>query len=281
MDTQRRSTFRLATVTLILCTVWCGTFSVGQAEAASANLLTGPVRPPVSKTKQVADQFVAATKSGYYKALLIPDWRVKQSGSVRDQAVALKLWRTACPQTAPAAQPIQLDGERLDEAQVKLTWKTTGDIISDNLSIERSLTPTDGFETVAFINGVTDQTVDPNTYAQYTYYRLKRVDLNDAYSYSPTVAVKGELPALSLKAYPNPAQQKNLMFRVGGLAAASSLSVALYDVQGRILYQQEQAVPDGDGRFTLPGLSSLQPGNYYIRIITKDRHASTSFILQQ
>lgn len=270
-------------------TRWLGMVGVGMVLLVPAALRAqsaGPVGPYVSKTKQEADQLVAMTKPGYYKTRLVPDWRAKQVNSA--QAVTAVAGLCSRSRAQPVMSPIlQLSGERLDEKQVQLTWKTSSDVITYTVEIERSLSPMDGFETVisvptigAAAQAVTHQTVDPNPYAGYSYYRLKRVEQTGAPTYSQTVAVKGELRPLTVQAFPNPGQQRNVKFQLTGPEATESVSIALYDVQGRVLYQHEHADLDAERRFGLPNSSGLPPGRYYLKIITKDQQAGTSFIVQ-
>lgn len=285
MDTQNRNGMRSFIKNRLPGMVILGMVLLAPAglNAQSA----GPVGPPLSKTKQEANRLVAMTQPGYYKTRLVPDWRAKRVNSAQAVTAVAELCNRS---RSPAVMPptIQLAGERLNEQQVKLSWAISEAVTTDEVGIERSFNPADGFETVASIKGtgtaaqaVRFQTVDSNPHTNYTYYRLKRVDLTGAYTYSHVISVKGEQPPLTVKAFPNPGQQRNVMFQVAGLDATKPLSVAFYDVQGRLLYQREQTELDADRRFALPNVPGLQPGNYYLKITVKGQQAATSFILQQ
>ena len=239
----------------------------------------------VSKTKQEADRLVAITKPGYYSALMVPDWRLKQVDRSPAVTAAAMLCSRSRAQTV-VSPAIQLSGERLDERQVQLTWDTSNEVAGYTIAIERSLSPAEGFETVTAIQTTgaapqtgTRQAIDPNANAGHTYYRLKRIEPMGTHTYSQTVAVKGELRPLGVNAFPNPGRQ-NIRFELTGPEAAEAVSVSIYDVQGRILYQCDQIVLDADRQFALPIWLGLQPGSYYLNLITKAQQVSTRFIVQ-
>jgi hypothetical protein len=243
--------------------------------------------PPVSRAKQEADKRVAITKPGYYAALLVTNRQARLLPSARAR-VAVVCDPSLCRGNPMPVKLIRFSGERLDETQVKLTWETSEEVNNDYFGIQRSLNPALGFETIASVKGagassrpIAYQTIDPNTYADYTYYRLKQVDLDGTFTYSSIIAVKGGLPLLSVKAFPNPSQRQNITFEVGGAKAEDYVSVTLHDAQGRTLYQNEQHVLDAKLQFVLPNVSGLQPGHYYVKIKANNQQATTSFIMLQ
>ncbi len=245
----------------------------------------GPPGRFVSKTKQEADRLVAITQPGYYSARLVPDWRLKQVDRAPAVTAATMLCSRSRVQTV-ASPTLELSGERLDEKQVQLTWDTSNEVPGYTIAIERSLSPAEGFETVTAMQTTgaasqtgTRQAIDPNANAGYTYYRLKRTERMGTYSYSQTVAVKGELRPLGVKAFPNPGRQ-NIRFQLTGPEAAEAVSGSIYDVQGRIIYQYDQIILDADRQFALPIWLGLQPGSYYLNLITKAQQVSTRFIVQ-
>lgn len=285
MNTQNRKGMNLSIGSRLLILVSLG---ILLAPAGVNAQLARPVVTKFSKTKQEANRLVAMTKPGYYRALLVPDWRVKSQDRTQAIATTADLCRRS---KAPAATPsptLQFGGERLDERQVQLVWKVSQDVNAEEFSVERSLTAGDGgFEPVVFVKSrvssaqvETYQTVDANTHTDFSYYRLKRVDLNGVSTYSSIVAVKGELPRFTVKAFPSPGQQKDLRFAVASPAADEPVSVAIYDVQGHVLYRHDQAVLDADRQFGLAQAPALRAGLYYVKIITKSQQASTAFIVQ-
>lgn len=242
--------------------------------------------PPISRAKQEVDRLMAMTKPGYYTALFITNRQARLMPNARRAADPCN--SALCSANPMPVRLIKFSGERLDETQVKLTWETSEEVNNDYFGIQRSVNPALGFETIASVKGagsssrpITYQTIDPNTNTEYTYYRLKQVDLDGTFTYSSIIAIKGGLPILAVKPFPNPSQQKTIGFQVAGLQAAEQLSVLLYDAQGRVVYQHENCVLDSKQQIVMPTLSGLQPGHYYVRIKTKNQQASTSFILLQ
>lgn len=238
-------------------------------------------------TKQAADRLLAKTRPGYYKAMLLPDWRAKNVNREQAAAVATQLCTFARSQTNSVRNELRLSGNRLDATHVQLTWDMRSDATNDGFSIERSSNPDTNFETVASIKSVgtsaqkvMHQTIDPNSNVDYTYYRVKALDQAGRYTYSPVVAVKGDRPALAVRAFPNPSVLKNVRFQVTGLEITEAVSVSLFDIQGRVLYQNEQAVPNAERQLTLPSSLDIPPGNYFLKIIARNQQANTLFIVQ-
>lgn len=250
-----------------------------------------PVVTKFAKTRQEANRLVAMTKPGYYRSLLVPDWRLKN----QDRTQAIAVTAGLCHRSkAPAAVPsptMEFSGQRLDAGQVQLAWKVSPAMAlagAEEFTIERSLMAGDGgFEPVAFVNSratsaqiETYQTIDANAHTDFTYYRLKRVDLNGTPTYSSILAVKGEQTRVTVNAFPNPGLQKDLRFQVAGAGVAESVAMAIYDVQGHVLYQRDQAVLDETRQLGLDHAPSLRAGLYYVKIITKGQQASIPFIIQ-
>ncbi|MHA4809607.1 T9SS type A sorting domain-containing protein [Flavitalea flava] len=96
------------------------------------------------------------------------------------------------------------------------------------------------------------------------YYRLLRVGKNKQTSYSPLVKAKSSDPDHKLNIYPNPANTIIHISNVGG-----SAMVRIYDQSGRSVLEialegEEQDI----------NISTLQTGNYYVRV---DREGRAQF----
>jgi flagellar hook assembly protein FlgD len=93
--------------------------------------------------------------------------------------------------------------------QVNLNWDTINETNLASFVVERS---DDGytFSAIAFVHSESTRInhsynlVDKQYITSTTYYRLKIVDTDTSFTYSPVVAIIGETPELTL--YPNPAQ---------------------------------------------------------------------------
>ena len=251
--------------------------------AASGTKPTELPDPPVSKTKQKANEMLARTRPGYYTALFVTNRKGSKMPDARTRAVAD--CGSSCISAPLPVTLISFVGKRLDARQVQLDWTTTSETNNDHFEIERTLNPATGFETVGSVKGkgnsaanVSYQFTDPNSETVYTYYRLKQVDLDGSFAYSRIIAVKGYHQELTVNAFPNPGFSKELAFIVSGDINEEGISVYIYDQKGTSVYQNTKyALPDNQ-QILLPGIVT-QPGSYYIKIRAKKQEASSSFII--
>jgi uncharacterized repeat protein (TIGR01451 family) len=153
----------------------------------------------------------------------------------------------------------------------QLTWSTASEVNSAYFEVERSLDGTtfDKLDQVA----AKGTTLSPSTYALTdkgvaslatgnVYYRLKQVDLDAKFSYSPvrTVAfTKAAVASLSL--YPNPAQTATKL-DLSALPAANSYQVTLLDVTGRAV----RTLTSAGGVAQPLELTTLATGTYYVLV---------------
>lgn len=153
-----------------------------------------------------------------------------------------------------------------------LSWKTASEINSDYFNLERSKNSTDFYsiqQVDAATNSVQDITynaIDTKPYYPVTYYRVKQVDLNGDYYYTPIIAIEStEKEPLSVhQVYPNPTKEK--LFVEFSLEKSEHLMIAITDLSGKVVHQIEL-----DGATTnVVEFNSKQwlPGMYLIRITT-------------
>ncbi len=77
----------------------------------------------------------------------------------------------------------------------------------------------------------------PATLSQRLYYRIKMVDLDDSYTYSPIKSIAGELPA-QLGIYPNPADKKSEI-RLKFPGDLRSADLKIFSLNGLEVYRQK------------------------------------------
>ncbi len=161
--------------------------------------------------------------------------------------------------TEPAL-PVSLtrfDG-RYDADRVYLTWETASETNNAGFAIERAVSGEGPFATVAFVPGQ-GTTSDPHTYA-YTdtalpagtgsvLYRLKQVDMDGRFAYSPTVTVATPPADFTLSPnYPNPFNPRTQI--TYAIPVATDVRLAVYDLLGRELVVLVDAFQDA-GRYTV------------------------------
>ena len=113
---------------------------------------------------------------------------------------------------------------------------------------------------------ITYNAIDTKPYYPVTYYRVKQVDLNGDYYYTPIIAIESAVkePLTVHQVYPNPTKEK--LFIEFSLEKSEHLMIAITDLSGKVVHQIEL-----DGATTnVVEFNSKQwlPGMYLIRITT-------------
>jgi fibronectin-binding autotransporter adhesin len=130
---------------------------------------------------------------------------------------------------------------------VETTWATAQELNNDFFTIEKSLTPEQGFQPVLKVSGQGDSNVkqvysavDKAPYAGLSYYRLKQTDFDGNYTYSDLVAVNYEGSTLpSLNVYPNPVKQKqSIKVEITGLMGMTEVPLVIYNVLGQKIIEE-------------------------------------------
>ena len=108
----------------------------------------------------------------------------------------------------------------------------------------------------------------------FVFYRLKAVDKNGSFSYSPTVRINFKQATASLNILSNPVTKGMLRYNISGLTADKKVEASILDFNGRLMYKTVQ-----------PGLStndinvsSLAAGMYKLVIKADDVLLQQSFL---
>ncbi|MFK7924378.1 MAG: PQQ-dependent sugar dehydrogenase, partial [Bacteroidia bacterium] len=149
---------------------------------------------------------------------------------------------------------------------VTLSWTTVTEENNDYFGLERSIGGTE-FVEIAQIKGAgnsqqlqTYQYQDLYLPTATTYYRLRQVDIDGQFAYSPSVQINAE-DEVKYRLYPNPAKEiLNVQLSQVSLVP---LSLEIYDLQGRRVQQETIAVGANQIRIDL---SSLSKGLYLVNI---------------
>ena len=173
--------------------------------------------------------------------------------------------------------PIELISINADcfENTIKIDWVTGSETNNAGFVIERS-EDAKSFKQIAFVKGAGNS----NTILSYNfrddgfiknetnYYRIKQVDFNNDYSYSPIVSAfcKGNsklAPAFSI--FPNPFRQ-DINISASTLPSDKA-TINIYNMLGSLVYQQKANATKGE-LLTNIDLNHLPPAIYVVRIIS-------------
>lgn len=156
-------------------------------------------------------------------------------------------------------------------SSVDLAWQTASEFNNDFFEIERSFDRSE-FELIGIVegNGTINQTVDYNftdfsPLAGESYYRLRQLDYNGDYEYSPVVMIKRQ-QATDLMLIPNPTSDRAIHLRLSGFHAEQQVQVKMYDLQGRLFYKGAHT-PSDLQQNPLPVTTSMYPGIYMVEVV--------------
>jgi hypothetical protein len=150
-----------------------------------------------------------------------------------------------------------------------LNWTTTGETNNDHFDIQRSGSNTD-FATVGTVkgNGTTSQSHDYTFTDDFpvdgnNFYRLREVDKNGNFLYSPVVPVKFNFEKITF--YPNPAHYKIYIHNNENFSKKKNLNVRLLDYSGKVLYNK-QFQSNGVNIFTVNIPQNISNGIYVLTV---------------
>lgn len=192
-----------------------------------------------------------------------------------------------------AVLPVQLtdfSAELLDESTIELNWTTASEINNAYFAVERS---SDGrtFEAIAQVEGfgTTSERTDYLTFdhqpGKVNYYRLKQVDYDGNYSYSPIVSVFLRMDkqiGRNVEVYPNPVgDAEEIYLKLAGFDN-DELLVTVKDIFGRALYSKVM-ITGGMGSsavFAVDPEHKLAPGTYFVTGAANDELFSKKLVVR-
>lgn len=162
-----------------------------------------------------------------------------------------------------------------------LDWKTTSEIGSSHFVVERS---DNGANFIALDNvNAANQGAAVNVY-QYSdrsplsganYYRLKMVDTDGKFTYSPVIKVNVSGAGVSASCYPNPAKEfVNLNIAD---ARAGSYAYTVYTMQGGIIKSSSVNLQNGSQQVRIDLSANVPAGNLIIRLVDRQMKIIGSF----
>jgi subtilisin family serine protease len=175
------------------------------------------------------------------------------------------------------AVPVELTNfsARYSNDKVELSWITSTETNNYGFEIQRRF-DSSSFETIAFVSGrgtstnpVTYNYIDSDLFSGRYYYRLKQIDYDGSFEYSPEVFVN--VPKLDdfklFQNYPNPFNPTtNIRYYV---PSPGYLKIGLFDVLGNeIKTLVDKEVQSGTYEINVDG-SGMASGMYFIKMIAK------------
>ncbi|MDD2636510.1 MAG: T9SS type A sorting domain-containing protein [Bacteroidales bacterium] len=173
--------------------------------------------------------------------------------------------------------PIELISVNADclENAISIDWVTGSETNNAGFVIERSV-DAKSFKQIAFIRGAGNSNTT-NSYNfidasfiknEINYYRIKQVDFNNEFSYSPIVSAackdnQQSTPSFSI--YPNPFRQDINI--VASELPADNTIVNIYNMLGSLVYQQKFMATKGMFSANID-LNNLPPAIYVVRVIS-------------
>ena len=169
--------------------------------------------------------------------------------------------------------PVELTAftARSADKSIQLSWQTASETANAGFEVQRS---TDGvnFQPLGFVNGqgdVTetsdytfeDQNADTDT--EY-FYRLKQIDFDGTFSYSPIVTAQLIGQGLRATVFPNPAVGGMVNFSVK-TAFTGSLRMTAYNGAGQVILTADKPVQAGSNSIELD-MSGVASGLYFLKL---------------
>lgn len=155
----------------------------------------------------------------------------------------------------------------LNNSSVQLNWSSAQEENLDKYIVEKS-TDAVNWQTMTTVKAAGNSTntreynvTDPNA-APVNYYRLKQLDINGNFTYSPIIRIRANSDKTGIKLYPNPAiNSATLTINSDNKQAAH---IKLYNQAGIQLQHLQRPLIAGTNNITIPGINTLPAGAYMI-----------------
>lgn len=177
--------------------------------------------------------------------------------------------------------PIELlffQAHRLDKNEVQLNWATESELNNQGFDVERMLDTETEFRVIDWVDGsgTTTNVVnyslnDLNPHQGISYYRLKQIDFDGSYAYSPIRAVDGKSNdnGGTIQIYPVPTKdQLTIDFSNWEYENADAV-LKIVDVHGRVLVMKEISI-EQNRLIRIDEVRNFPSGAYFV-IIGNDK----------
>jgi hypothetical protein len=121
------------------------------------------------------------------------------------------------------------------------------------------------------------QFIDVRPMSGINYYRLRQVDTDGSFTFSPMVDLIVETSTEQwLELFPNPIAGNNLQVRLFAQQAGNA-NLQIYDLSGRLLWQQPVEVRQGTNQWTIEAAKDFAKGVYLLKL--SNRQQATRFVV--
>lgn len=165
---------------------------------------------------------------------------------------------------------------KIVENNTLLVWETASEFNNVGFDIEKSTNGAD-FSNIGFVKGAgssfqlnTYNFIDKN-FNQTAYYRLKQLDFDGKYAYSPVVALQKTVEKGNVKIYPNPVSDQPFLTIDISENSPFDTNIAIFESNGRQIYLNAHA----KDQTTIP-VSDWANGIYFIRLTTNEGKTAVS-----
>jgi len=154
----------------------------------------------------------------------------------------------------------------------EVRWSTASENNNEIFEIERRLMSESEFYQVGEIDAAGNSTTlqkyafrdEDNETSDRYYYRIKQVDFDGSYDYSPTVFVEVARRTAEVSLYPNPSVGTSRLTL--DMATGHEIDVTIFDADGRLV--REHLVPEGNtATSTELTIDNLPAGVYMIHVV--------------
>ncbi len=198
--------------------------------------------------------------------LAIGNWQIGPNGS---GALMTTFSGTGTASVFPV-DLVAFTAQVMDKNRVALNWNTASETDNDRFEVEASSTG-EQFNLIGSVAGAGTHD-EANEYTFYDespglglrYYRLRQVDFDGTFDYSPVVSVELSTSTNTMNISPNPTSaavaQLTYQATVNG-----EVNTEIFSMSGQKLLTQPQAVTEGQNNIALD-LAGLKAGVYLVRI---------------
>lgn len=175
-------------------------------------------------------------------------------------------------------------GAKAQKDAVNVTWSTSNEISSSHFDVERAYEGSEDFEAIGTVKGAGNSKnvlnyvfVDAKAdLSQTIYYRLKQVDMDGRYKYSPVAVVTPQTDEKGISVYPNPLAEGDLHIAFTA-DNAQVATVTVTDITGKVVYTENVNTKAGRNQLNI-GSSVMEKGVYFVTLSVNGSTQNTKLI---